>query len=427
MAKLKTLRRGSRGPQTQFLQLALTRAGYALETDGVFGPATERAVRAFQDSSGLISDGIVGKNTWSALTPYLTGYIIHTVKSGDTFYKIAAAHGTTAEAIAAANPDADPQNLQIGSRITVPLGFPVVPTDIAFTSTVLEYSLRGLAARYPFIRVGEAGKSVIGESLRTAVIGRGRRQAFYNASHHANEWITTPLLMKFLEEYAESYASGGSIGSADAGDLFDRTTLYMMPMVNPDGVDLVTGELDSGEYYDRAAGIAADYPGIPFPSGWKANIEGTDLNLQYPAGWERAREIKYAQGFTSPAPRDFVGSAPLSAPESRAVYAYTNGKDFGLTISYHTQGEVIYWRYLDLEPENAYEIAKVFSALSGYEIADVPYDSGFAGYKDWFILSRMRPGYTIEAGSGTAPLPTSQFETIYNDNVGILAAGLQYA
>ncbi len=75
-------------------------------------------------------------------------------------------------------------------------------------------------------------------------------------------------------------------------------------------VDLVNGLLTDGGYYRRAQQIASDYPAIPFPSGWKANIEGIDLNLQFPAGWENAKRIKYAQGYTKPAPRDYVGEAP---------------------------------------------------------------------------------------------------------------------
>lgn len=45
------------------------------------------------------------------------------------------------------------------------------------------------------------------------------------------------------------------------------------------------------------------------------------------------------------------------------------------------------------------------------------------GYKDWFIQIYNRPGYTIEAGLGENPLPISQFDKIYKDNIGILILG----
>ena len=45
------------------------------------------------------------------------------------------------------------------------------------------------------------------------------------------------------------------------------------------------------------------------------------------------------------------------------------------------------------------------------------------GYKDWFIQIYNRPGYTIEAGLGENPLPISQFDIIYKDNIGILILG----
>ena len=70
-------------------------------------------------------------------------------------------------------------------------------------------------------------------------------------------------------------------------------------MVNPDGVDLVTGALHpTSPFYKQTERIAYGFATIPFPDGWKANIKGVDLNLQFPAGWQQAREIKYSQGFT---------------------------------------------------------------------------------------------------------------------------------
>ena len=127
----------------------------------------------------------------------------------------------------------------------------------------------------------------------------------------------------------------------------DYASIYLIPAVNPDGIDLVTGELQSGEYYTAARRIAANYPQFTFPDGWKANIAGTDLNLQYPAGWEQARQIKFAQGYTRPGPRDYVGTAPLTQPEALALAQYTQRINPALVLAYHSQGQVIYWQFED--------------------------------------------------------------------------------
>lgn len=285
----------------------------------------------------------------------------------------------------------------------------------------------GLQLRYPYLQVGAIGNSVMGKPLRLITIGEGETEVFYNASHHANEWITTPVLMAFLEEYATALQDGGTLYGYEAAQLYRDTTLYLVPMVNPDGVDLVTGLLSSGAYYEQAASWAADYPAIPFPLGWKANLAGVDLNLQYPALWEEAQRIKSEQGFTSPAPRDYVGRAPLSQPESLAVYSFTLQNNFRLTLSYHAQGRLIYWRFLDYLPEGSYEIALAMGKASGYLVEETPYASGFAGYKDWFIQNYDLPGYTIEVGQGVSPLPLSQFDEIYADNLGILVLGMALA
>ena len=425
MADLPVLRSGSSGPAVEFLQLSLSRAGFSSgEVDGFFGPRTFDAVRRFQRTQSLTPDGIVGPNTYRRLIPYMQGFLIYTVRPGDTLYRIAQKFGITLKALITANPNTDPLSLSIGRQITVPLTFDVVPTNISFTSTVLEFCVNGLSARYPFLRLNTIGNSVMGKPLYTLSIGTGVNEVFYNASHHANEWITSPLLMKFLEEYCKSYALNMELFPTSTQNLYSASTLHIAPMVNPDGVDLVTGLLNSGAYFGRAKALASNYPNIPFPSGWKANISGTDLNLQYPAGWDEAKEIKFGQGFTLPGPRDYVGPSALSAPESRAVYNFTRSNNFSLTLSYHSQGEVIYWKYLDYLPPKSEEIARIFGDLSGYAVEETPYASGFAGYKDWFISEYNRPGYTIEVGLGSSPLPLSQFDTIYSDNLGILSYGL---
>ena len=119
-----------------------------------------------------------------------------------------------------------------------------------------------------------------------------QKKYFTVLQHIGNEWITAPLLMKFLENLSKSYVNGMPIFGKDPRELFSTVSLYLVPMVNPDGVDLVTGLITEGSRaYAGAQAIANNFPDIPFPSGWKANIEGIDLNLQFPAGWEQAKEI----------------------------------------------------------------------------------------------------------------------------------------
>ncbi len=422
---METLRLGSRGSLVQAVQLALRRAGfYKGNLDGIFGPLTQSAVIAFQTSNGLTADGIVGPKTYSALAPYLRGYIIHTISKGDTLYKIARTYNTTVNAISQANPNINPLNLQIGSKITVPFIFPLTPTNISYSYMLNAYVLDGLKARYPFITLTSIGRSNMGKELLTVKIGSGSTELYYNAAFHANEWITTPVLLKFIEEYAAAIASDGEIFGVKAQSLSDKYTLYLTPMVNPDGVDLVTGALTRGKYYDNAVSISNEYSTIPFPDGWNANIDGVDLNLQFPALWERAREVKFAEGYVSPAPREFVGSAPLSEPESRAVYDFTRQHDFSLILAYHTQGSLIYWKFADYLPPRSYEIGTELSEVSGYPLELTPESSSFAGYKDWFIQEYNRPGYTVEVGVGQNPLPISQFDEIYRRNIGILVRAM---
>ena len=424
---MRVLRLGDEGVSVQYLTLALNRAGYG--TGGIkstFDQSVHNALVAFQNSVGISADGVAGEITYQYILPYLKGYTTVTLKDGDTIETLANTYSTTVDAIRRANPMLT--DFVPFASVVVPFGFDVVPTNVNYSYELTDYITEGLKARYPFITRESAGTSIMEKELWYLTIGTGSKNVFFNASHHANEWITTPVVLKFTEDYLKAIAADGSLSEEKASDLYASKTLFIMPLVNPDGVDLVTGAIPiNSPYYIDARNIASAYPAIAFPDGWKANISGTDLNLNYPASWERAKEIKASQGFTSPAPRDFVGSSPLSALESRNVYNLSLAKDFALTVSMHTQGDVIYWKYLDFLPPRSEEIADELARVSGYTKSITPYASGFAGYKDWFISYYNRPGYTVEIGRGTNPLPITDFDSIYPANLRLLSRALSLA
>lgn len=376
---MKVLKYGSTGIDVELLQSTLKKIGfYNGNVDGIFENQTRDAVYAFQREYGIRVDGIVGDQTWNKLMPYINGKV-----------------GT------------------------------IVPTDMSYPYRIMMMNLNALKDKYPFLVIGSYGESVLGRSLPYVRLGNGPKQLFYSASMHANEWINSVVMMKFIEDYAIAVENKESnidpILSDNIKKLYDETTIYIAPMLNPDGVDLVVGDLDrNSAAYRNAKTIANNFPNIPFPNGWKANILGVDLNLQFPANWILARENKFEQGYIRPAPRDFVGYGPLTEPESLAIYNFTLSNDFEIILAYHTQGEVIYWRYLNLEPPESKKIGEEFSRISGYQLDDVIDIGSYAGYRDWFIQDYRRPGYTIETGLGENPLPINQFEKIYSDNIGIL-------
>ena len=68
------LKKGCMGSRVAQLQEHLKKQGYAIQPDGIFGQQTYIAVCQFQRKSGLTEDGIVGEDSWNALT----GIIIET-------------------------------------------------------------------------------------------------------------------------------------------------------------------------------------------------------------------------------------------------------------------------------------------------------------------------------------------------------------
>ena len=123
----------------------------------------------------------------------------------------------------------------------------IVRTDVPMTSRLCEQIIDELVRTYPFCRSELLTNTAFDRPIRTLVIGSGERKVLFTAAHHANEWITTPVILKFVEEMAQAMENGGELAGVDARELGERVTIYTVPMVNPDGVDLVTGLTQPGK------------------------------------------------------------------------------------------------------------------------------------------------------------------------------------
>lgn len=286
-----------------------------------------------------------------------------------------------------------------------------------YDHTRLTEDLYRLAEAHAFVRLERIGFSVLGKPLLAAVIGNGPHKVHVNAAMHANEWITAPLLVNFLADYAESVVNGSLLCEASGAELARQATLHAVPMVNPDGVELVLR--GNAPTHPRHASLLAMNGGKTDFSGWKANVRGVDLNDQFPAWWETERDRRQVD---RPGPRDYTGERPLSEPEAKALVQCAKSHRFDLVLALHTQGREIYWNYRDLEPPEAKRMAAVLAEASG--LMPVKLEGSDAGFKDWFIAAYRRPGFTVELGYGENPLPVDQFSSLYQELLPIMEKAL---
>lgn len=341
------------------------------------------------------------------------------LKLGDTFGKIAASKNISFDAIAVLNQTIDPELLKIGEiiylpeRIISPFTISKAPYDCRSLAKIIE----NLKKVYPFIAVEPIGNSVLGRPILEIRVGRGEKKVHMNASFHANEWITTIVLMNLLNQYLLCLTNGSLLKGHKVNHLYEEVELSIVPIVNPDGVDLVL--------HGPPLGLAEYVIGMNEGSDdfihWKANFRGIDLNRQFPANWEICLQKSSAQ---CPCPRDFPGISPLTEPEAIAMAELAKNNAFNRVLAFHTQGEEFYWGYEGYEPVESEEMAEEFEKKSGYKA--VRYVNSHAGYKDWFIQEFKRPGFTIELGRGINPLPLSQFPKILQCAEGIFAVALLF-
>lgn len=290
----------------------------------------------------------------------------------------------------------------------------IIKTDKNYTYDILKNDLLFLNYEYPFFKINNIGESTLKEKIIYIKLGEGNKKLFINSSHHANEWMTSLTTMMFIEKYLKLLKNKENYKGYNIEEMWKEVSVYIVPMVNPDGVNLClkNKKIINQNLYKE---IWGEYENNL--ENWKSNIRGVDLNLNYPAGWEQAVKNKTKKGITKPGPRDYAGPNAISEIETKNMIEFTKLFHFDMTISLHSQGQEIYWNYLNYKIEKAYEIGKKLEKVSGYLLTEPDYYSSFAGYKDWFIENFKKPAYTIEIGKGEEgkPLPLERAEEIYNE------------
>lgn len=301
-------------------------------------------------------------------------------------------------------------------NVLIPVSKRMMKTKQPYHSKICEKHIQFLCTAFPFVQKKVIGYSRLNNPIYELKIGRGKRTVHFNASFHANEWITSALLMNAVKEYVFQLIDYEKWKEKNMRVLYEEIVVSIVPMVNPDGVDLVIkGLLAAGPFQSYVSNVNNR---VDTFSHWKANICGVDLNNQYPSCWEKeqCRKPKH------PAPRDFPGYYPLSEPESIAMAKLVEQEQFDRLVAFHSQGEEFYYGYLGYEPEESTRIAAEIERVSGYKA--VKTIDSYAGFRDWFIHHYRRPGFTIEVGRGENPLPLDDFDKMAAETFEIFLASL---
>lgn len=268
-----------------------------------------------------------------------------------------------------------------------------------------------LTANYSGIEAFSIGKSVMNKDILCLKIGSGEKKLFLSGAYHGLEYLTAAFLTEFLKNYAKRLEDEDE----ETKELSERVTLYIVPMVNPDGVDIAVNGLDITNPYHRAL---ISMVGIhSFHNVWQANARGVDINHNYDAGWKMVMD--------RPSPSKYGGEYAESEPETRAVADFVRKNSFDMLLAFHSQGREIYYDFDGMEGERSEELAKKMAEESGYAVCRPEGTASFGGCKDWFIKEFGREGFTVEIGHGKNPLPMEALDEVYGENEKLVLCAMR--
>ena len=280
------------------------------------------------------------------------------------------------------------------------------------------------------LRVDEIGQTVDGNKLYDFRVGNpaAERHLLVFGGIHAREYITAQLVMRQLVQLLSDQSTNGSYENIAVRELLSNTEIHFIPMANPDGISISQLGLEglhTEAVRETVRQIAAkDGKALTesYLRQWKSNANGVDLNRNFDARWE-----SYNDHLGHASADHYKGTAPECELESKALADLTRQFQFDATLSYHTQGEVIYWNFgQEGELKNmSLLLANRVSELTGYRLDGNFQALDTAGYKDWAISKLGIPSLTIEAGHGDNPVDPAQMDAIWRENRDVVPMTLK--
>lgn len=270
--------------------------------------------------------------------------------------------------------------------------------------------ISNLQKKYDFIKSEVIGESLCGRKIKGLKIGNEENMVLFACTFHGMEWLTSLVVLKFLDTICSYAYNKECICGINVFNCLESRGLYVVPCVNPDGVEISLKGSDSAKGFKN---IVDDVCGGK-TFDWQSNARGVDINHNFDAGWARLHKLEKLNNISGPSKTRYGGKYPESEPETRAITKLCRNKNFEYAMAFHSQGEEIYWKYGDRIPKDAEKLARVFALASGYTLSEPIGLAQGGGFKDWFINEFNKPAFTVEIGKGKNPLSILEINNIYS-------------